>query len=86
MERSIPYSICSKITKPGDRSKNKSRYRIDTQKTKRTKRIEITEAKACPDDNRKLIGIAPNYSVSEIKGYLKGKRRLMILDRHANLK
>ena len=52
----------------------------------RTKRIEITEAKACPDDNRKLIGIAPNYSVSEIKGYLKGKRRLMILDRHANLK
>ena len=33
-----------------------------------------------------LIGIPPKYSVAQIMGYLKGKSRLMILDRHANLK
>ena len=33
-----------------------------------------------------LISILPKYSVSQIMGYLKGKRSMMIFDRHANLK
>ena len=33
-----------------------------------------------------LISIPPKYSVSQIRGYLKGKSSLMIFDRHANLK
>lgn len=33
-----------------------------------------------------FVRISPQYSVSEIMGYLKGKSSLMIFDRHANLK
>ena len=33
-----------------------------------------------------LVSIPPKYSVSSFMGYLKGKRALMIFDRHANLK
>ena len=50
------------------------------------KSIEIIEAQACPDHIHMLISIPPKYSVSQIMGYLKGKSRLMIFDRHANLK
>ena len=50
------------------------------------KEIKIIEARACPDHMHMLISISPKYSVSQIMGYLKGKRSLMIFDRHANLK
>ena len=50
------------------------------------KGIEIIEAELCADHVHMLIRIPPKFSVSEIKVYLKGKSRLMILDRHANLK
>ena len=50
------------------------------------KSIEIIEAQACPDHIHMLISIPPKYSVSQIRGYLKGKSSLMIFDRHANLK
>ena len=33
-----------------------------------------------------LLSIPPNFSVSQIMGYLKGKSSLLIFDRHANLK
>ena len=33
-----------------------------------------------------LVRIPPEYSVSEVMGFLKGKSSLMIFDRHANLK
>ena len=33
-----------------------------------------------------LVSIPPKYSVSEFKGYLKGKSSLMIFDRFANMK
>ena len=33
-----------------------------------------------------LVSIPPSLSVSQFVGYLKGKRSLMIFDRHANLK
>ncbi len=33
-----------------------------------------------------LISFSPKYSISYVMGYLKGKRSLMIFDRHANLK
>ena len=33
-----------------------------------------------------LVSIPPSMSVSQFVGYLKGKSRLMIFDRHANLK
>ena len=48
--------------------------------------MEIIEAEACPNHIHMLISIPPKYSVSQIMGYLKGKSRLMIFDRHANLK
>ena len=50
------------------------------------KGAEIIEAQACPDHIHMLISIPPEYSVSQIMGYLKGKSSLMIFDRHANLK
>ena len=50
------------------------------------KGIEIIEAEACPDHIHMLVSIPPKYSVSYVKGYLKGKSSLMIFDRHANLK
>ena len=50
------------------------------------KGVEIIEAQACPDHIHMLISIPPKYSVSQIRGYLKGKSGLIIFDRHANLK
>ena len=50
------------------------------------KSIEIIEAQACPDNIHMLMSIPPKYSVSQIRGYLKGKSGLIIFDRHANLK
>jgi putative transposase len=48
------------------------------------KGVEIIEAEACPDHIHILISIPPKYSVSQIMGYLRGKSRLIIFDRHAN--
>ena len=50
------------------------------------KGIEIIEAELCPDHIHMLVKIPPKYSVASIMGYLKGKSRLMIFDKHANLK
>lgn len=48
--------------------------------------MKIIQVEACPDHIYLLISIPPKYSVAQIMGYLKGKSRLMIFDRHANLK
>ncbi len=50
------------------------------------KGVEIFEADACPNHIHILISIPPTYSVSQVMGYLKGKRILMIFDRHVTLK
>ena len=50
------------------------------------KKVEISEAEACPDHIHMLLSIPPNLSVAQFMGYLKGKSSLMIFDRHANLK
>ena len=50
------------------------------------KGITILEAAALPDHIHLYVEIPPEYSVSEVMGYLKGKSSLMIFDRHANLK
>ena len=50
------------------------------------KGVEIIEAEACKDHIHMLISIPPKLGVSSFVGYLKGKRILMIFDRHANLK
>ena len=50
------------------------------------KRVEIIEAQACPDHIHMLLEILPSLGVAQFVGYLKGKRSLMIFDRHANLK
>ena len=52
----------------------------------RRKGIEIIEAECMPDHVHMLVRIPPQYSVSEIVGYLKGKSSLMIFEKHANLK
>lgn len=48
--------------------------------------VKIIEAECCKDRVHMLIRITPQYSVSEIVGYLKGKSSLIIFDGHANLK
>ncbi len=50
------------------------------------KRIEILEANACVDHIHMCIKIPPQYSVSQIMGYLKGKSSLMIFEQFSNLK
>lgn len=50
------------------------------------KGVEIHEANACPDHIHMLVSIPPKISVANFVGDLKGKRSLMIFDRHANLK
>jgi len=50
------------------------------------KGVEIMQAQACVDHIHMLVSIPPSLSVSQFVGYLKGKRSLMIFDRHANLK
>ena len=50
------------------------------------KKVEIIEAEACPDHIHMLVSLPPYLSVSQFVGFLKGKRTLMIFDRHANLK
>ena len=39
-----------------------------------------------PDPIHMLVSISTKYSISSFMGYLKGKRALMIFDKHANLK
>ena len=39
-----------------------------------------------PDHVHMLVSIPPRISVSSFMGYLKGKRVLMMFDKHANLK
>jgi putative transposase len=43
-------------------------------------------AEVCLDHIHMMISIPPKMSVSSVVGYLKGKSRLMIFDRYANLK
>jgi putative transposase len=50
------------------------------------KQVEILEAEACKDHIHMLLSIPPQYSVSQIMGYLKGKSSLMIFEKYANLK
>ena len=50
------------------------------------KGVEIIEAHAMPDHIHMLVRIPPKIAVSNFMGYLKGKSRLMIFERHANLK
>ncbi|MOA04730.1 Transposase IS200 like protein [compost metagenome] len=50
------------------------------------KGVEILEGHLMPDHIHMLVSIPPKMSVSSFMGYLKGKRALMIFDKHANLK
>lgn len=50
------------------------------------KGVEIIEGHLMPDHIHMLVSIPPNYSVSEVVGYLKGKSSLMIFEKNANLK
>ena len=50
------------------------------------KKVEIIEAKACPDHIHMLVSIPPYLSIAQFMGFLKGKSTLMIFDRHANIK
>ena len=50
------------------------------------KGIEIIAAESCIDHIHMFVRILPQYSISEIMGYLKGKSSLMIFERHAILK
>ena len=50
------------------------------------KGITIIEAAGLQDHIHLYVEMPEKYSVSEMIGYQKGKRGLMIFDRHANLK
>ena len=64
--------------------------RVDVGKILRTlceqKKVNIIEAKCCPDHIHMLVEIPPHMSVSNFMGYLKSKSSLMIFEKHANLK
>ena len=46
------------------------------------KKVEIVSGVVCRDHIHLHISIPPKLSVSEFKGYLKGKSALMIYDKH----
>ena len=50
------------------------------------KHVEIIEAHAMPDHIHMLVSIPPKLAVADFMGYLKGKSKLMIFERHANMK
>ena len=50
------------------------------------KQIKIIEAEVCPDHVHMFLEIPPKLSVSGVVGFFKGKRSLMIHERHGNLK
>lgn len=66
------------------------RLREDIGKIIRTlceyKEVEIIESHAMNDHIHMLVAIPPKLAVPSFMGYLKGKRSLMIFERHANLK
>ena len=80
----IPYSVCAEIPETNHL------WEADIGKILRTlcerKGVTIHEGEACPDHIHMLVSIPPKISVADFKGYLKGKRSLMIFDRYANLK
>jgi putative transposase len=49
------------------------------------KNVEIVEGAVCVDHVHLCVCIPPKMSVSEFKGYLKGKSALMIYDKHPEL-
>ncbi len=49
------------------------------------KKVEIVERAVCIDHVHLCVCIPPKISVSEFMGYLKGKRALMIYDKHPEL-
>lgn len=48
--------------------------------------MTIIEAEICKDHVHMLVSIPQKLSVSSFMGYLKGKSKLMIFDKFANLK
>ena len=46
----------------------------------------IVEAEVCPDHIHMLVEIPPKESVSGFMGFLKGKRSILIHERHGDLK
>lgn len=50
------------------------------------KGVEILEGHMMPDHVHMLVAIPPKISVSSFMGYLKGKKSLMIFEKHAQLK
>ena len=50
------------------------------------KGLEIIEAEACSDHIHMLVPLPPQYSISQIMGYLKSKSSLMIFEKYANMK
>lgn len=83
---SISYSIRSKV------SAERNIWQVERdigkilKKLCEQKGVEILEAETCIDHIHMLVSIPSQISISQFMGYLKGKRSLMIFDRHANLK
>ena len=50
------------------------------------KNVKIVQGEIYPDHVHMLIEIPPSLSVSSFVGYLKGKSRLMMFEKHSNLK
>ena len=46
------------------------------------KGVEVVEGAVCADHVHMCVSIPPKISISNFKGYLKGKSTLMIYDRH----
>ena len=49
------------------------------------KQVEILEGHLMPDHVHMMVSIPPKMSVANFMGYLKGKRALVMFEKHANL-
>lgn len=62
------------------------KYHIVFAPKYRRKEVEIINAEACTDHIHMYVSIPPKICTSSFMGYLKGKSRLIIFERHSNLK
>jgi REP element-mobilizing transposase RayT len=69
MERSP--SICTEVSPSDYLRQDQTRQGNHAEKLCAYKEIEILEAEACKDHIHMLLSIPPQYSISQVMGYLK---------------
>jgi putative transposase len=50
------------------------------------KGVAVVEGTLCIDHIHRCLSIPPNYSVSTIRGYVKGKSAMIVFEKYSRLK